>query len=195
MCICQLKQLAFLTISAYTLGSIPFGFLLFKLFKKGTITKFGSGNIGATNVFRKSKLLGLLTLICDMAKGAISVYVARIFCDDYPAQLFGGVCAVLGHIFPVWLSFRGGKGVATGIAVLASTNWLVGVFTVATWICAFIVGKIPGLASLMSSIAAPLLTYYLTRDTNLVIANSVICTLIIIRHYKNIKDLINRIRK
>ena len=191
---CKLTIILALTTISYLLGSIPFGFIFFKLAGKGNITKFGSGNIGATNAFRKSKTLGLLTFICDAAKGALAVYIAQKFCESYPVHLFIGVCAVLGHMFPIWLEFKGGKGVSTSLAVFSVTNWLVGVFVTLTWVCTFITGRISGLASIAAVIAAPLLTLFLTHDLRLIIANSIISIFVIIKHHQNIKTLLENIK-
>lgn len=190
MCACQLKSLVLLSASGYLLGSIPFGLLFSKLAGHGDIRKFGSGNIGATNAFRKSKALGAATLLCDLVKGVLAVRLASTFCEDYLIQLIVGVMAVAGHIFPVWLRFHGGKGVATALGVFLMTNSLVGGFACLTWACVFIVGRISGLASIATFVCVPFLTYFLTFDTRLVIVNSIIATLVVIRHRKNVRDIV-----
>jgi glycerol-3-phosphate acyltransferase PlsY len=177
----------------YLFGSVPFGLIFSHLLGKGDIRKFGSGNIGATNAFRKSRLAGTLTLLFDIGKGALVVYLASKLSEDYRVRIVAGLCAVLGHVFPFWLGFKGGKGVATAMGVFFATNYLVGIFIALTWLSVFIVGKIAGLAALASFAVAPLLTYFLTYDLNLTAVNSAICALIIIRHKQNLRVLVSSV--
>lgn len=180
----------FLTIVGYSLGSIPFGLILARIGGYGDIRKSGSKNIGATNVLRKSKFYGFLTLFFDMGKGALAVYLCKIFCGDYLLEILGGGVAILGHVFPVWLKFKGGKGVATAIAVLFMTNWLVGVLLCVTWVATFIVTRISGASALAAFAAAPIITHFITHDPRLTVANSFISALVILRHKENIKKMI-----
>jgi acyl phosphate:glycerol-3-phosphate acyltransferase len=177
-------------IPAYLLGSIPFGLILTKLTGYGDIRKSGSGNIGATNVFRKSKFLGGATLLCDLGKGALSVYLCKILLNDYLLEILSGVAVILGHIFPVWLKFKGGKGVATAIGVFFITNWLVGISIAFAWIIAFIIFRISAVGALVAFAAAPILTHFITHDPRLTVANSLICALVIVRHKENIEKII-----
>jgi len=180
-------------IACYLLGSIPFGLVLAKLGGHGDVRKSGSGNIGATNVFRKSKLFGFLTLILDMGKGALAVFLIQKFTGDYLYAILGGTAAILGHIFPVWLKFKGGKGVATSIAVFCMTNHIVGLFVIITWAATFLIVRISSVAAIAAFTAAPLITYLLTHDPRLTVANSLICTLVVIRHRQNIKKLLTNL--
>jgi glycerol-3-phosphate acyltransferase PlsY len=187
---CDNYSIIFLILLAYFLGSIPFGLILARLGGHGDIRKSGSGNIGATNVLRKSKLFGGLTLVCDMGKGVLAIYLCKVVCDDYLLAILVGLTAVLGHVFPVWLGFKGGKGVATALAVFAMTNYLVGIFVVITWAVAFVVTRISGASALAAFAAAPALTHFLTHDPRLTISNSLISALVILRHKENIKRMI-----
>jgi glycerol-3-phosphate acyltransferase PlsY len=187
---CDSLPIILLISIGYLFGSIPFGLILAKIGGYGDIRKTGSKNIGATNVFRKSKLYGILTLLFDMGKGAIAVYICRMFCDDYLIEILVGFAAILGHVFPVWLKFKGGKGVATAIAVFFMTNCIIGAFVVITWIIAFLVIRISGAAALAAFVAAPVLTNFLTHDNRLSIANSLISVIVILRHKQNIKKII-----
>ena len=180
-------------IPAYLFGSIPFGLLLSKIGGHGDIRKSGSGNIGATNVFRKSKLFGLATLICDAGKGALTVYLCRILFKDYMLEIFSGVAVILGHIFPIWLKFKGGKGVATALGVFFVTNWIIGICVVVTWIVAFVIFRISAVGALASFAAAPVLTHFITHDPRLTVANSLISALVIVRHKENIKKIIKNL--
>jgi glycerol-3-phosphate acyltransferase PlsY len=187
---CDNYSVIFLILLGYLLGSIPFGLILTRLGGHGDIRKSGSGNIGATNVLRKSKLFGGLTLVCDMGKGVLAIYFCRMVCDDYLLAILVGFATVLGHIFPVWLRFKGGKGVATALAVFAMTNYLVGIFVVITWAAAFVVTRISGASALAAFAAAPALTHFLTHDPRLTVSNSLISALVILRHKENIKRMI-----
>jgi glycerol-3-phosphate acyltransferase PlsY len=190
---CGYYLAVFLIFVGYLLGSIPFGLILARLGGYGDIRKSGSKNIGATNVLRKSKFYGLLTLFFDMGKGVLAIYLCRVFCGDYLLEILGGIAAILGHVFPVWLRFKGGKGVATAIAVLFMTNWLVGIFLVGTWALTFIVTRISGASALVAFAGAPILTHFFTHDLRLTVANSFISALVIFRHKENIKKIISEL--
>ena len=151
-------------LAGYLIGSIPFGLLLTKAAGLGDIRKVGSGNIGATNVLRTGrKGLAAATLILDGLKGAVAVLLARYFLGDQ--DLVVGTAAVLGHLFPVWLGFRGGKGVATGLGVLLAASWPVGLACCALWLVAAKLLKMSSAAALTAFAAAPLFALILsTRD-------------------------------
>ena len=137
----------------YLLGSIPFGLFFTFLSGAGDVRKIGSGNIGATNVLRTGKKwAAAATLLCDGAKGAVAVLLARHFLDGYEA--FAAAGAVLGHIFPVWLKFKGGKGVATYLGVCFGLYWPVGLLVAATWLGAALIWRISSLSALIA-IALP----------------------------------------
>ena len=186
----SIAKLMLYFIPFYLIGSIPFGFILTKLAGYEDIRKYGSGNIGATNVFRKSKICGFLTLVCDTGKGALAVLLCSIMFDDYLLEILSGVAAVIGHTFPAWLKFKGGRGVASAIGVFLATHWLVGIFVVITWIVIFIVNRISAIAALAAFTVAPIFTYLFTHDLRLIIANSFICMLVTVRHKQNIKSII-----
>jgi glycerol-3-phosphate acyltransferase PlsY len=174
-------------ILGYLLGSIPFGLLLTRLAGRGDIRQIGSGNIGATNVLRTgSKGLAVLTLLLDLAKGAAAVIIAQGWGGE--ASLFAAGCAILGHMFPVWLGFRGGKGVATALGVLIPLAWPVAVIAAVLWVATALLSHYSSLAALIAAIAsagvAPLIV---DRTTALMIA--AIALLIIFRHHSNIRRL------
>ncbi|MBY0581025.1 MAG: glycerol-3-phosphate 1-O-acyltransferase PlsY [Rickettsiales bacterium] len=175
----------FLLLISYLLGSIPSGLILSKILNKGDIRKYGSGNIGATNALRVGgRLLGALTLTVDLLKGLVTVIIAMFFEQKFIA-VYGFVC-VLGHIFPVWLKFRGGKGVATVLGVILALNPLVGLAMAIIWIIIFICFKISSVASLTSLFLATLAL--IITNTNYGNSIFLILTLILIvyKHKDNI---------
>lgn len=176
-------------VIAYTLGSIPFGLLLGRAMGLGDIRKIGSGNIGATNAMRTgNKQLGILTLLLDASKGVLAVLLCHYFYGEEYARL-AAVFAVVGHIFPVWLGFRGGKGVATSLGVFLALNWMLAALVVGLWLAVFGFTRISSLSSLIaigySSIAAYLVDNYFTAILCLCIS-----TLIIFTHRGNIIRLL-----
>jgi len=173
---------------AYLIGSIPFGLVLSFLFGKGDIRKIGSGNIGATNVLRTGdKKLALATLILDGLKGVVAVWIAPKL--GIPAHL-AGMLAILGHIFPVWLKFKGGKGVATYLAVMLAINYKIALIGMAVWLIIFKISKISSLSSIISMISLPIAAYFLVdgRDVHFMIL--LMSGLVIIKHKENIRRLI-----
>lgn len=176
-------------LGAYLLGSIPFGLLLARAMGKGDLRKSGSGNIGATNALRTGgKALGAGTLILDMAKGFLAVFVPFLFFGPDVA-FFTSLAVVLGHLFPVWLWFRGGKGVATTMGVLLGLSWLTGVATLLTWIGIALVFRYSSLAALLSVAASPVLGWYLGGPQVAGIA-IFLAVLVWIKHAGNIKRLL-----
>lgn len=150
-------------ILAYLLGSTPFGIVMARLFGLGDLRKIGSGNIGATNVLRTgNKLAALLTLVGDAGKAGLAVLIARALLADDAAQV-AGLAAVLGHLFPIYLRFKGGKGVATLLGTLMALHWPIGLFACLTWLAMAVVFRISSLSALVASalapVAAPLLGY------------------------------------
>lgn len=145
-------------ILSYLVGSIPFGLLWARVFGLGDLRKIGSGNIGATNALRTgNKRFALLTLVSDMLKGAGAVIVsAYLFPDLYHTPIFAGYAALMGHIFPLWLKFKGGKGVATSIGVLLALSWPVGVVCILTWIVIAFLSRMSSLSALLASVHAPI---------------------------------------
>ena len=174
---------------AYPLGSIPFGLVLTRLTGAGDIRKIGSGNIGATNVLRTGrKGLAAATLILDGGKGAVAVGLADYFAGSDAAVVAAGA-SVLGHLFPVWLKFKGGKGVATTLGVLLATAWPIGVGACLTWAATALLFRISSLAALTALAVAPLLALWLadTPETALCLALAVLG---FIRHHANIRRLL-----
>jgi len=183
---------ALAAVAGYLLGSIPFGLVLTKPFGYD-LRSIGSGNIGATNVLRTGrKELALLTLILDSGKGAAAAVAALWLAGPVAgpvAGLVAGVAAVLGHNFPVWLRFKGGKGVATTLGVLLVTAWPVGVAACATWLLVAAISRYSSLSALVCLSLAPVYAAFLATESH-VIAYAVLAVLAIARHHENIKRLI-----
>lgn len=176
-------------VGGYLLGSIPFGLILTRLAGHGDIRKVGSGNIGTTNVLRAGgKGLAALTLLLDAGKGAAAVLLAGIWGPDM--QLAAALGAVLGHMLPVWLAFRGGKGVATTLGVLLALAWPIGVAACATWLAVALVLRYSSASALLAVAAAPLYAWLFRRDLQLVELCVILAILVWIRHHANIRRLI-----
>lgn len=174
--------------AAYLLGSIPFGLILTNLSGVGDLRKIGSGNIGATNVLRTgNKKLAAATLLLDGAKGAVAVLVAKLFGPDIAIVAATG--AFLGHLFPIWLKFRGGKGVATAFGILLALCTPVGILACGSWLIAAIVFRYSSLSALMTMTAVPFYMWYLADPQRAEFA-AVMGALIWIRHWKNIFRLV-----
>ena len=175
----------------YLIGSIPFGLVVAHFSGHGDIRKFGSGNIGTTNAVRKmGKMLGGLVFILDALKGILAVYTAKLATNDYSVEIYSGLAAVLGHIFPIWLGFRGGKGVATMLAVLCALNIYVGIAACLVWLAVFLLYKISGLSAVAAFISAPIITNIITHDPRLLYPVTLISALILIKHKENIRKFI-----
>ena len=175
-------------VGGYLIGSVPFGLLLTKAAGLGDIRQVGSGNIGATNVLRTGrKGLAAATLILDGLKGAVAVLLARQFLGDQDVVV--GTAAVLGHLFPVWLGFRGGKGVATGLGVLLAAAWPVGLACCAVWLVAAKLLKMSSAAALTAFAAAPLFALVLSSVDHALMA-LLIAVLVFWRHEANIRRLL-----
>jgi glycerol-3-phosphate acyltransferase PlsY len=182
---------------AYLLGSIPFGYLLVRMFLKQDIRATGSGNIGATNVARSgSRALGIATLVLDLVKGALAVWIADILGHGtYDLMVLAGVCATLGHVFPVWLRFRGGKGVATALGVFLGLAPLATLCGLVVFLAVFLSTRYVSLASIAAAAVFPIFGLWFaaarTARTPVVIASFVfIPLLIIVKHHQNIARLI-----
>ncbi|MEO9189876.1 MAG: glycerol-3-phosphate 1-O-acyltransferase PlsY [Acetobacteraceae bacterium] len=174
----------------YALGSIPFGLLLTRAAGLGDIRAIGSGNIGATNVLRTGhKGLAAATLLLDGAKGLAAVLLAR-WLGGHQAALWAGGGAVLGHLFPVWLGFRGGKGGATGLGVLLGVAWPVGLLWCAVWLVVAKLAHLSSLATLTAFALAPLFAFALA-DGGVVKLSLAIAVLVFARHHANIRRLLS----
>ena len=177
-------------IISYLMGSIPFGYILTKIFLKQDIREIGSGNIGATNALRTgNKLIGYSTLIFDIIKAVIPVIYVKIYYSEliYIASL----CVFLGHVFPVWLKFKGGKGVATYVGILFSINILLGVIFILSWGIIFLLFKYSSLSSIIGSLSVPIYLIITGRLTD-VIFFGIMFILIFFTHRENIKRLKNK---
>ena len=176
-----------LLIVAYLLGSVPFGLVLGKMMGAGDIRKIGSGNIGATNALRTgNKKLALLTLIMDILKGTLAVLIMKSLMPDY--AMLAGLMAVIGHMFPVWLKFKGGKGVATALGILLGLNFVLFITTVAIWFITFKFSKISSLSALTAFALAPMFAF-IYGDMTLALMLLVLGVLIFVKHRENIARL------
>ena len=177
-------------IASYLMGSIPFGLILTKLFLNKDIREIGSGNIGATNALRTgNKLIGYSTLILDIAKAIIPVIYVKF---NYPDLIYiASLCAFLGHVFPIWLKFKGGKGVATYVGILFSINIILGFIFVASWVLIFLLSKYSSLSSIIGSISVPIYIL-ITGQINDAIFFAIMFILIFFTHRENVKRLKNK---
>ena len=177
-------------ITSYLMGSIPFGFILTKIFLKKDIREIGSGNIGATNALRTgNKLVGYSTLILDMVKAIIPVIYVKM---NYPELIYiASLCAFLGHVFPIWLKFKGGKGVATYVGILFSINILLGLIFVISWGVIFLISRYSSLSSIIGSLSVPLYLF-ITNEKSSVIFFITMFVLIFFTHRENIIRLKNK---
>jgi len=182
--------LLFTAVIAYLLGSIPFGLLLTRAAGLGDIRRVGSGSIGATNVLRTGrKGLAAGTLLLDAAKGALAVVIGWRM-DGTFGVMICGLAVVVGHMYPLWLKFRGGKGVATGLGVLLAASPVSAAAAGAVWLVMALTFRISSAASLAACAAAPVLVALITRDPLLLALSFVISLLIWIRHGANLRRLI-----
>lgn len=175
-------------IGGYLLGSIPFGLVLCYMAGYGDIRKIGSGNIGATNVLRTgNKPLTLLTVILDSSKGAIAVGLAYLLFDKH--AMFGAALgAVLGHNFPVWLKFKGGKGIATTLGTITALAWPIGLASCLTWLVSALLFRMSSLAGLIAMTCAPVCALYFGYETMFYLFLT-LAVLAYIRHYTNIRRI------
>ena len=188
-------------ISGYLFGSIPFGLILTKLSGLGDIRNVGSGNIGATNVLRTgNKKIALLTLILDGGKGALAIAIgAFVFKHLSISNLEGleivqsliAVSSVIGHCFPIWLKFKGGKGVATGLGIIIFLNFTVGLIALLTWIVIAKIFKISSVSALITYLLIPILMFLSSSEIYFFIASVLISVVCWYQHRENIKRLLN----
>ena len=184
--------LGLIVVGGYLLGSIPFGMIATRLGGAGDIRKIGSGNIGATNVLRSGrKDLAAITLIGDAGKGVVAVLLARWLTNDNAAAVaLAGGAAFVGHRFPVWLKFNGGKGVATFYGVLLTAAWPVGLLAALTWLAMAALFRISSLAALTAAALAPLFAFATDQPYPMVLLSAFMAVLIFIRHHQNISRLL-----
>jgi len=186
---------AVLILSSYLLGSISFAVVASKLFKLPDPRSYGSGNPGATNVLRTGKkAAAILTLLGDAGKGWVAVMMTKYLVEVWQLGdeiVAGAALAVfLGHLFPVFLAFKGGKGVATSAGILLGLNPWLGFLAVSTWIVVAVVSRISSLSALLSALFAPLYAYFLLGRMELVITVLIISTLLVLKHRSNVTNLI-----
>jgi acyl phosphate:glycerol-3-phosphate acyltransferase len=184
---------------SYLLGSIPFGYLLVRIIRGEDVRRSGSGNIGATNVARKSRGLGVLTLLLDAAKGFLAVQVAALICRFpehdprlYRAMALSALLAIVGHMFPVWLGFRGGKGVATALGAFLRFSAASVLIAVIIFFVVVLVSRRISLGSIVTAALFPVVaSFFLPRDALILGLISAAAVLIIIRHHQNIRRLLS----
>ena len=176
-------------IISYLLGSIPFGLLLTKFFLNKDIRNIGSGNIGATNVLRSgNKLIGYTTLCFDIIKAVLPVIYVKL---NYPDFIYiSSLSVFLGHVFPIWLKFKGGKGIATYVGILFGINLIYGIVFGITWILIFMISKYSSLSSLIGSLSIPI--YLFIFNENQIVFFVIMFVLIFYTHRENIKRLKNK---
>ena len=180
-------------ILSYLLGSIPFGYLFTKFFLKKDIRDVGSGNIGATNALRSgNKLIGYLTLVFDIGKAVIPVLYVKI---NYPELIFlSSLCAFLGHVFPLWLKFKGGKGVATYLGILFVINISYGIIFITIWLFIYFLSKYSSLSSILATLSIPIFLV-ISKNFSEVSFFVIMFVLIFFTHRENIKRLKNKEEK
>jgi len=181
----QTLHIIYALIGGYLLGSIPFGLLITKATGQGDIRQIGSGNIGATNVLRTGrKDLALITVLLDGAKAGVAAVIFNHY-FGWPVGLFAGAAALIGHCYPVWLKFKGGKGLATFFGILFATAWPIALCTGATWLLIAFTTKMSSLAGLIAAVATPLIALAFGQVEIAVMATA-LAIIIIIRHAENI---------
>jgi len=184
-----LMNIFLVILFAYLIGSIPFGIIISKIMGLGNLRNIGSGNIGATNVLRTgNKLAAILTLIFDLLKGAIAVIITYYIFNDTTAQI-AALSSFLGHCFPIWLKFKGGKGVATFIGISLALYWPAGILICLTWVLTAFLSRTSSLSALISSLSS-ILWVWILGVPSAVFVMTVLTILIWFRHIENIKRII-----
>ena len=177
-------------IISYFMGSVPFGFILTKIFLKKDIREIGSGNIGATNALRTgNKTIGYSTLVLDILKAVTPVIYVKIFYQDF--LYIASLCTFLGHVFPIWLKFKGGKGVATYVGILFAINIYFGIIFTISWFVTFFISKYSSLSSLVGAASIPIYLLILTQFDQGIFF-TIMFVLIFFTHRENIKRLKNK---
>ena len=186
----NLDEILIIISASYAFGSIPFGFLITKLFLNKDIRKIGSGNIGATNVLRTgNKLIGYLTLFLDVVKAVLPLIIIKIYLNEY--LFIASLSVFLGHVFPIWLKFKGGKGVATYIGILCCINYYLVITFCSFWLITLIIFKYSSLSSLVASLSIPFIDYFILKN-EFNFFYIIIFVLIFFTHRQNIKRLVNK---
>ena len=177
-------------IISYLMGSVPFGFILTKIFLKKDIREIGSGNIGATNALRTgNKAIGYSTLVLDIFKAVAPVIYVKVFYQDF--LYIASLCAFLGHVFPIWLKFKGGKGVATYVGILFAINIYFGIIFTISWFITFFISKYSSLSSLVGAASIPIYLLILSQFDQGIFF-TIMFVLIFFTHRENIKRLKNK---
>ena len=172
----------------YFIGSIPFGLIITKIILSKDLRNFGSGNIGATNVLRTgNKFAAFLTLLFDILKGIVPIIFLNQFISENISVL-SGLFAILGHCFPVWLKFRGGKGVAASFGTILGIDFMMGISAVIVWLTVFIISRVSGLSAIVSFLLLPFIVYIMKLDDFILIFSFVNTLIILYSHKKNIID-------
>ena len=181
-------------ILAYFIGSISFGILLSKIFKIQDPRSFGSRNPGATNVMRSGKkLAALLTLLGDMLKGTIVVLIAKLYLNlNYDQVVLIAAAVFIGHLFPVYHQFRGGKGVATALGVLLAIDIHIAISVLIIWLVIFLISRISSLSAITAALCLPLMAFFMHVDQSFLLLCFFLSILLIYRHKENIKNLIGK---
>ena len=183
-------KLEIIIFFSYFLGSIPFGYLLTKIFLQKDIREIGSGNIGATNVLRTgNKYIGYATLLLDILKAIIPIIFVKFYYIDY--LYIASLCVFLGHVFPIWLKFKGGKGVATYVGILCCLNIYLGIAFGIVWLISFFIFKYSSLSSLLGSLSIPIVNFFILKE-DVIFFFIIMFVLIFYTHRENIKRLLNR---
>tara|TARA_B100000427_G_scaffold3653_1_gene3597 strand:- start:84 stop:626 length:543 start_codon:yes stop_codon:yes gene_type:complete len=172
------------------MGSIPFGYVITKIFLKKDLREIGSGNIGATNALRTgNKLIGYTTLTLDILKAIVTVIFIKFYYPDY--IFISSLCVFIGHVFPVWLKFKGGKGVATYVGILFCINIVGGFIFITTWSISYLISKYSSLSSLLASLIIPIYFYFFSDEKNIFFF-LIMFIMIFYTHRENVKRLINK---
>ena len=183
-------EIFFIILISYLVGSIPFGFLLTKIFLKKDIREVGSGNIGATNALRTgNKLIGYSTLVLDITKAVLTVLIVKFYYNEF--IYISSLLIFIGHVFPIWLKFKGGKGVATYLGILFCLNYKLAIIFIVVWLIIFLISKYSSLSSLLASLIIPIYQFIFVGESNYYFY-IILFILIFYTHRENIKRLINK---
>ncbi len=184
-------SLPLLALLGYAIGSIPFSFLVARLFGVKDVRAVGSGNVGATNVMRSAgKVPGILALLLDGSKGALTVLLARSLTTSEAEVCAAGLCAMIGHLFPVWLGFRGGKGVATGAGLFLPLSPLALGIAALTFIATLAITRYVSLASILASLALPVAAYLLGGTATVAATALIAALMVVVKHHANLGRLV-----